>query len=164
MLQRIQTIYLVLAFICSLLLLFFPIFYIAVIDAEGIVLAASDLGAYGILGDTVQTMPLYLLFVLTAMLSLIAIFLFKNRKKQLLFSRLNLVLQILVAITFLSVYFFGFDFIAKQYSELSHSNSNISITIGLGYYLLFLGIPFILLAIRGIRSDEALLKSLDRLR
>lgn len=164
MLQRIQTIYLLLATICSVLMLFFPIFQIVVVDTTGNQSMSSSFGAYGVHGDTTSAMPLYLIFVFSAMLSIIAIFLYKNRKKQLLICRLNLLFQIVVAISFLLVYFFGLNYISSTYTDLGYLTNNVRITIGLGYYLLFLGIPFLLLAIRGIRADEALLKSLDRLR
>ena len=164
MLQRVQTIYLVLAFICAVLLLFFPIFHLSVVDPDGVNMASSEVGAYGLNGDATKLFPLYIVFIAEAMLALTAIFLYKNRRKQLLVCRLNLIFQFLVAISFLLAYFFGFDFIASQYADLGHVSENVEMKIGLGYYLLFIGIPLLLLAIRGIRADEALLKSLDRLR
>lgn len=132
--------------------------------ADGKTVMFSTFGAYGLVGDSAQSSSLYLVFVLFAMLSVLAIFFYKNRRKQLLVCRINLLLQIVVAVSFMAAYYFGFDFIKSQYTDLSSSVGTASINGGAGYYLLFVGIPFILLAIRGIKKDEALLKSLDRLR
>ena len=166
MLQRIQTVYLFLAFICSILILFFPIYSLSVTEATSGVEKLMTFGAYGIQGESPKTIPLYLIFVLTGMLSLTAIFLYKNRKKQLLITRLNLLLQMLIAIAFLVVSIFGHDYIAGRLNTdgIDIDKIEFQMTYGIAYYLLFLGIPFLLLAIRGIRKDEALLKSLDRLR
>ncbi|MFK8037322.1 MAG: DUF4293 domain-containing protein [Crocinitomicaceae bacterium] len=164
MLQRIQTIYLVLAFICSILLLFLPIYNLSIIDSNTEVLKVGTIGAYGMVGETTQSVPLYLIFVFSAMLSVLAIFLYKNRRKQLLVCRLNLLFQSILAISFLLVSLFGLDYLAGKYKEIGFPISDVKLDYGMGYFVLFMGIPFILLAIRGIRSDEALLKSLDRLR
>lgn len=164
MLQRVQTIYLILAFTCSVLLLFLPIYSLSITSDGGEPINSSTVGAYGIQGETTQAIPLYLIFVSGAMLSILAIFLYKNRKKQLLVCRLNLLFQIFVAISFIFVSFFGFDYIAGKYEELGFLINDLTLDYGVGYFILFLGIPFLILAIRGIRRDEALLKSLDRLR
>lgn len=164
MLQRVQTIYLILAFTCSVLLLFLPIYNLSVIGSNGETIKTTTVGAYGMQGETTQSMPLYLIFILGAMLSVLAVFLYKNRKKQLLVCRLNLLFQIFIALSFMLVSFFGFDYIAGKYEELGFLLSDVSLGYGIGYFVLFLGIPFLILAIRGIRQDEALLKSLDRLR
>lgn len=163
MIQRIQTVYLILALLCSVLLLFFPIFELSVVSNSN-VLATAEMGAYGVSGDTNNPMMLYLVFMFSALLSLLAIFLYKNRTKQLLVCRLNLIYQFIVAASFLAVYFFGFDLMMTQSDLELNADNQAKISIDVGYYLLFLGIPFLLLAIRGIRADEALLKSLDRLR
>jgi len=164
MLQRIQTIYLILVFTSSLLLLFFPIFDLSLFANDGALVMSSKFGAYGVTGDSVQPSSLYLLFVLFAMLSVAAIFLYKNRKKQLLVCRINLGLQAITVVSFIAAYYFGFEFIKLQNSDLSNVVSNAKINGAAGYYILLVGIPFLLLAIRGIKADEALLKSLDRLR
>ncbi len=164
MIQRVQTIYLLLAFTCSVLLLFLPIYHLSGISANGNDAIVLTLGAYGIQGETSKTMPLYLIFVLSSMLSVLAIFLYKNRGRQLLVCRLNLIFQVLIALSFLLVSFFGLDYISSQYNDLGYVIDKVKLSYGTGYYFLFFGIPFLLLAIRGIRKDEALLKSLDRLR
>ncbi|MDX1351093.1 MAG: DUF4293 domain-containing protein [Putridiphycobacter sp.] len=164
MIQRAQTVYLFFAAIASILMLFFPIFNLAIVDDQGRQTVTGVLNVYGVVGEASASIPLFIIFVLTAMLSILAIFLYKNRRKQLLVCRLNLLFQILVAISFLLVYFFGPNYISTKYTDAGLIGTEVKMTVGLGYYILFLGIPFLLLAIRGIRADEDLLKSLDRLR
>ncbi|MFD1551200.1 DUF4293 domain-containing protein [Putridiphycobacter roseus] len=163
MLQRIQTIYLLLAAACSVSLLFLPIYFVNIANDTDV---SATFGAYGLVSDNLLNteIPLYLLFILWTMLSIIAIFLYKNRKKQLLVCRINLLLQFLIAIGFLLFSFFGKSLLKEQLIELGHDASEVTFSMGIGYFCLFLGIPFLLLAIRGIRNDEQLLKSLDRLR
>jgi len=163
MLQRIQTIYLLIATVISVLLLIMPIYYVNLIGDDTI---SGIFGAYGLQSEASENinLPLYLVFILMAMLSIIAIFSFKKRSKQLLFCRLNLLLQILVGLGFLAFSFFGKDMLKDKFVELGYPIDSIEFSFGLGYFLLFMGIPFIILAINGIKRDENLLKSLERLR
>jgi peptidoglycan/LPS O-acetylase OafA/YrhL len=94
-----------------------------------------------------ENTPILILTVITAVAALISIFLFKNRKRQLRITLLCLFLSLLIiALYFLQV---------QNYSQGSYSLSAI----------FAFGVPVLLiLAARGIRRDEKLVKSLDRLR
>ena len=140
-----------------------PIYFVNITNDVSV---SATFGAYAMQSENLVNtkIPLYLLFILMTMLSVVAIFLFKNRKKQLLFARINLILQFLVAIGFLLFSFFGKSLLKAQLIELGHEANEVTFSMGIGYFFLFLGIPFLLLAIRGIRNDDKLLKSLDRLR
>ena len=63
MLQRVQTIYLALAFICIILLLNFPIFSITSTVNE--IVTVSEFNAHGFKSSTVETesTPFYLLYI-----------------------------------------------------------------------------------------------------
>jgi len=136
MLQRIQTIYLFIAVIASGILPFFLPLY--TLD-NGEVVSLYDNIAYVIL------------FVFSATLSIIGIFTYKNRKKQFVLGRLNLVLNLILLGLFV-------------YKSLNLSgDANVS-EKGIGMFLPIVSIVFISLANRAIRKDEDLVKSADRLR
>ena len=161
MIQRIQSVYLFLAFICSALLLKFPIYKLTMnINNEEVL---ATFGKNGLVNESGggSSFPFYLLFISMAMFSILAFFLFKNRKKQLLIARLNLLLNGLVLISFFVFSLFGKSQLIKKVSEMGANLTDIEFNYGLGYYLLFMAIPFIVLAIRGIRRDENLIKSLE---
>jgi Na+-translocating ferredoxin:NAD+ oxidoreductase RnfD subunit len=90
---------------------------------------------------------LMILSVAVGLLALITIFLYKNRKLQIRLSLLGIVLQLAV----LAVYFQQL----KTYVQ-----GNFTLTSGVSFI-----IPvFFILAWLGIRKDEKLIKSMDRLR
>ncbi|MBD3636835.1 MAG: DUF4293 domain-containing protein [Crocinitomicaceae bacterium] len=161
MIQRKQTIYLALAFICVTLVLFFPIYNISA-ESSGEVYHGA-LSVHGIEGeDYAQAFPLYLVIAVMLLLSAVGIALYKNRPRQLMICRINLIIHFLVAITLTTFYYVGKGMIIEQLAENGYTNPEFS--VGIGYFLLIAAIPFILLAIRGIRADEQLLKSIDRIR
>ena len=158
MIQRIQTVYLFLAAVCMALQLFFPTF---IIFKE-------------IEGQTTETM-VYLsqglftkiIFVLLTLFPVAGIMLYKNRGKQIMVTRLGLISYILVAIGFILIAFLGKDYLIESSimeGQTLLTKEAYKVGNGLGYYLMFVAVPFMLLAIRGIRADEKLVKSLDRLR
>jgi uncharacterized membrane protein YbhN (UPF0104 family) len=158
MIQRIQTIYLFLAALCITLQLFFPTF---------IILKEIE-------GETTETM-FYLsqgffakiIFVLLALSPVVGLMLYKSRGKQLMITRLGLISYMLLAIGFILIAFLGKDYLIEQSimeSETIIPEAVYRIGNGLSYYLMFVAVTFMLLAIRGIRADEKLVKSLDRLR
>ena len=162
MLQRVQTIYLVLAFTCVSLLLFFPIFSVTTTINE--VISVSEFNAYGLQNGQNETTPFYILYIFMALFSLAGVLLYKNRNKQIKVVRLGLIVHILVAIGFLAFSLFGKSTMLEKLTQEGIENLDIKFGHSLGYYLLFISIAFLLLAIRGIRADEKLVKSLDRLR
>lgn len=141
MLQRIQSVWLLLATAASFLTLRFS-FYSGNIVKNGQPKAFSQLVATDSILLTITT-------VATGLLALVTIFLYKDRKLQtrlcllaLLLSGLNLVL---------------FYIEIKKFVPLE-GNYDLTAAIGIVVPL------FIILAIRGIYRDQKLVKSLDRLR
>jgi len=187
MIQRVQSIYLLLAFICVVLLILFPLFSMTavsnVMGNDSVV--SAEFGAYGfVFTDEINSMeqsatqyqafgqladnpkngyfPVYLLYIGMALLTLSTILLYKKRKRQLLFARLNLIIHILVVIGVYAFYYLGISAIKNVLPETA--DLTITFAMELGFYLLLATIPFLLLAIRGIKNDENLVKSLERLR
>ena len=136
MLQRVQTIYLLLASIISGGLVFiFPIWKLN----DGLeVFAKSNL-------------LLLSLFLGSAILSLIAIFMYKNRKFQFVLGRLAIILN------FILLGFF-------VYQSLMVSGEVEASEKGIGMLLPIVSIVFLALANKAIKKDEDLVKSVDRLR
>jgi hypothetical protein len=136
MLQRVQTIYLLLASIISGGLIFmFPIWKLN----DGLeVFATSNTLLLG-------------LFIGSSILSLIAIFMFKNRKFQFVLGRLAIILN------FILLGFF-------VYQSLTVSGEVEASEKGIGMFLPIVSIVFLALANKAIKKDEDLVKSVDRLR
>jgi len=136
MIQRIQTIYLLIAFIIMGILPFvFP-------------LETSAAGQKTFAMDHMSDM---ILFGLSAALSLITIFLFKNRKLQFVLGRLNIILNLILLGLFV-------------YHSLSLSGEVATSEKGIGMFLPIFSIVFLVLANKAIKKDEDLVKSVDRLR
>lgn len=162
MIQRKQTLYLLLAFICNLLLLFFPLFNVDATNFYGTTVG-YELGATGIEGSGGPVFyPVFILYTVLAMMTALGIAFFKNRVRQLLICRLNLIIHILVVIGLFTVYYAGKGAALDRLKEIGYKNMEIGTDVG--FYLVIAAIPFITLAIRGIRADQLLLQSIDRLR
>ena len=136
MLQRIQSIYLLLAVITSgVLPIFLPLYTLE----NGDVISFMDNIAY------------VLLFVFSATLSIFTIFAYKKRKNQFVLGRLNIILNLILLGLFI-------------YRSLNLSGeSNIS-EKGIGMFLPVISIVLLSLANRAVKKDEDLVKSADRLR
>jgi len=136
MIQRIQTLYLLLAAGVSGGLVFvFEIWK----NTEGLLLFAKD-------------NVLYLsLFLGSALLSLISIFLYKNRKAQFVLGRLNIILNFILLGLFV-------------YQSLNLSGETHVSEKGIGMFLPIVSIVLLVLANKAIKKDEDLVKSVDRLR
>ena len=136
MLQRIQTIYLLLSAGISAGLIF--VFHLWTTN-EGLPFYAQDDKLY--LG----------LFIASAVLSLVSIFRYNNRKSQFVLGRLNIILNFILLGLFV-------------YQSLNVSGeANVS-EKGIGILLPIFSIVFLVLANKAIKKDEDLVKSVDRLR
>lgn len=164
MIQRAQTVYLGLAFICMVLLLFFPIFSVEMVR-EGVTLTA-EVGKDGVVGEgfTSGQFPLYIVYIVLALMSMATILMFKNRPRQLLLARVNLVLHVLVVLAIYVFYYFGKSMVQDGVDLAGEVETKVTFFMGVGFFLLIPTVAFILLAVRGIKRDEILVKSLDRLR
>lgn len=135
MIQRIQSIYLLLAAAASCGLIFvFPLYA----NEAGLVEATDSM--------------LYLgLFLGSGVLSLITIFLYSKRQNQFVAGRLNIILNFIL----LGV---------LVYQSQILSGGAAAPEKGIGMLIPIISIVFIVLANRAIKRDEDLVKSVDRLR
>ena len=136
MIQRIQSVYLLLVAIISGALPFFVTLWK---DAEGATIVALD------------EPIVFGMYVGSAVLAIIALFAFKNRKLQFVLGRLNIILN------FILLGFF-------VYWSLSISGEMKVSEKGIGMLLPIVSIVFLVLANKAIMRDENLVKSVDRLR
>ncbi len=155
MLQRIQTIFLLVALVSGLSLLIDPM-SLATVDGDLTLLKSQPQSMLddGIFHITDHLM-LLILVGLTSLICLISIFQFKNRTRQLTLARLGLIGFLLLLI--LAGFFF--------YQDYSLLNQGAYLfEVGYGVLSPILSIIFIILAMRAIRKDEKLIRSMDRLR
>ncbi|MVZ61862.1 DUF4293 domain-containing protein [Sphingobacterium humi] len=157
MIQRIQTVWLLLSSLVLLGLFMFP--YVNYIDLVGLGKNIYVTGVYTSVNNVTSKESSFLLMtiatVVLALVPLFIIFKYKNRKMQLSLIMLQVVLICLFAI---------WMFVAAN-NILDLINQSIGASnIGIGFFLLPVSIIFLGLAIRGIRNDEKLIKSAERLR
>ena len=157
MIQRIQSVWLFLASATVFALFLFP--YLQYADLGGVGKALKVTGAYhGLEGQAVREEFFVLQTVTTVLLGifpLYIIFKFRNRKQQIQLILLEIVLLLL----------FGAWLYVAANSALTEARQVLSANnIGVGFLLLPISIIFLFMAMGGIRKDEKLVKSADRLR
>ncbi len=157
MIQRIQSIWLLLAAVVILGLFLFP--YLNYTDLVGLGKKLYVTGSYAAVNNEAVKQENYLLqtiaTVVLGFLPLFTIFQYKNRKLQLKLIFLEIILICL----------FGVWLFASSHNTLSLiSQSFGAANIGVGFFLLPVAIIFLSMAIGGIRKDEKLIKSAERLR
>lgn len=157
MIQRIQTIWLFLAAVVILGLFIFP--YLNYTDLVGLGKKLLVTGEYAAVNNESvkqgSSILLTIATVLLALLPLLTIFQFRNRKLQLKLIYIEIVLIILFA---------GWLYYLANSTLSLISQSFNPQNIGVGFFLLPISIICLSLAIGGIRKDEKLIKSADRLR
>ena len=144
MIQRIQTVYLLIATLLSGGLIFVLNLWV---NEEGAKFFAMD--SFSTENTLLKTMTV--LYFVSAIISFIAIFQFKKRQLQFVLGRLSILTNfILIGIV---VYF----------SQNLSGEINIS-EKGIGLLIPILTIVFVVIANKAIKKDEELVKSVDRLR
>ncbi len=153
MIQRIQTVYLLLALSFGIAILFMT--QIEFTGPNGI----YELTYQGInnvnaaeVGLNIKATALSILLFLVPLITLISIFLFKKRILQIRLCVLNIVLSLG---TIALIYYFGMVGVKELHAELQYKISMI---------FPFAEAILLFLAIRGIGRDEALIRSMDRIR
>lgn len=146
MIQRIQSLWLFLAAMINGLLFLFPLYRY---NFAGLLYAPWQVER------AVNFMPLFILAALVTMLPLIAIFFFGNRKRQ----RGLVVLSMVSVFAFLSVMMMHVSNLKNGTPTVAHFEYLLP-----GFLVTIVALVFEVLALRGIRKDDKLIKSLDRLR
>lgn len=157
MIQRIQTIWLLLASVVILGLFMFP--YLNYTDLVGLGKKLLVTGEYSAVNnETVKQNSFTLQMIatiVTALMPFITIFQFKNRKLQIKLIYVTIVLIVLLGVWMYFTSSATLDLISQSFGANN---------IGVGFFLLPVAIIFLAMAIGGIRKDEKLIKSADRLR
>ncbi|MFH7012984.1 DUF4293 domain-containing protein [Flavobacterium sp. FlaQc-52] len=137
MIQRIQTIYLILTFIVTGVLLFFvPLWTL------------NNGKAFYFMQDQIYTIVLGL----STMLTIVSIISYKKRQNQFVMGRLNIILNLILLGLFV-------------YRSLNLSGETVQVSEkGIGMFLPIVAIVLLVLANKAIKKDEDLVKSVDRLR
>lgn len=143
MIQRIQSIYLLVASLVSGVLVFFTNFWY---HAEEKFLDFIDL-----FSTNSYFIGIGSLFFLSSLLSFVSIFMYHKRKRQILLGRVNMILNILIIFSLIF------------YSQNLSGEPLVSVK-GIGIFIPFITIAFLILGNRAIKRDEELVKSVDRLR
>ncbi|MEO9661973.1 MAG: DUF4293 domain-containing protein [Maribacter dokdonensis] len=136
MIQRIQSLFLVIVAILTGIL---PFFFNLWIDVDGIEVFANN------------ELLISIAFYASAVLAIWSMVQFKNRKSQFVINRLNMILN---------VFLLGFF----VYRSLNLSGETLVSEKGIGMLIPVFSIIFLVLANRAIKKDEDLVKSVDRLR
>lgn len=76
--------------------------------------------------------------------------------------RINLILNILVVFALSLFFYVGKGIVLDQLKE--EGFEQVEFKLATGFFVAVAAIPFLIMAIRGIKSDEKLLKSIDRIR
>ena len=156
MIQRVQTLYLLAAAALMSLTLFLPLATLWQEGGNEVVIKAFAVA--GIDGMKTQ-LPLYLgvMLSLPTLLPLVTIFLFKKRLVQIRLCVSEIVLLV-GAIVMIALYEYRlFDVLSK---ELGTGH----FTLGFASLMPVVAVIFVILALRGVAKDEALVRSLDRIR
>ncbi|HLS95665.1 MAG TPA: DUF4293 domain-containing protein [Sphingobacterium sp.] len=157
MIQRIQTVWLLAATVTLLGLFVFP--YVSFIDLVGLGKKIFITGTYSSLNNESvresSTFALAFYAGVVAILPVVIVFFYKNRKRQIVFIFVEMLLIALL----------GFWMYSSANTVLNLITQKIRPgNIGVGFFLLPLAIIFLSMAIGGIRKDEKLIKSANRLR
>jgi FtsH-binding integral membrane protein len=156
MLQRIQSIYLLAASVVLFALYFFPLAHNVYVNDVPVNIMVTGIfqDINGVQKHIDTFTALTAVTGIMALIPLVIIFLFKNRKQQ-------------IAISYGAILtLFGYSFwmaqtVKKAVGEGVELGSK---TMGIGLFLTSISIVFLLLAVKSIKNDEKLIKSADRLR
>ncbi|MEE9349633.1 MAG: DUF4293 domain-containing protein [Flavobacteriaceae bacterium] len=144
MIQRIQSLFLLLATVVSGALSHVFFLWKATYDADFTALES-------IAHESLTIKPIGVLFIVSALISFVTIFMFKNRKAQFVMNRVNILLNFLLL---------GFIF----YNLFNISGEPLVSEKGIGSFLPIASVFLLVFANRFIKKDEDLVKSVDRLR
>jgi len=155
MIQRIQSVYLLLATICTALVFGFSVAEIVDAEYKEYVFTAMEIkgSSAGNTDFTFSPIGVTILTALIATLSLVSIFMFKKRMRQKRIGRFNILLMIgLVGL----MYYYANYSLPTRPEMVSYSFHTVLLPL--------VAAIFTLLANRRIQKDENLVRSVDRIR
>ena len=158
MIQRIQTIYLLISITCLSILAFGKT---TIIIFFGTTMERFQLTEYGIANQeqtpssSAFNLPLYIFFFALITLLVFGLFSFKNLKRQSLLIKISIALYLLLIGIVTIIYFFN---------DLKIDNVQLNAQFTTGFFILCIGFPANILANNGIKRDKKMIDSLNRLR
>ncbi len=161
MIQRIQTVYLVIAFIAIILAFFFPVANYTLGNSVDTYLGTVSFFLYGMVKQPATLdisykslfyLPLILIAAMILVLTVLSILQYKKRLRQLRTVNFAILLNIVLIVLF----FFYTDKISKDLA--------IQTAYRMGAVFPLISLVFLVLATYAIKRDERLVRSLDRLR
>ncbi len=158
MIQRIQTVYLVITLICLGFVSFGTEIFAYVSETM-----RYKIDAFGVTQSTIAAdkfinhdgFPGYLVGIGLMLITIVTIISFKDQRRQHRFGRMLFYTYFIVIASVIVMINFGSSRIASDITGKE---------LGLGFLLLVIGFPFVFLANKGINRDLKLLDSLNRLR
>ncbi len=144
MLQRIQSVYTFIAILLSVLVVFLVPFWV---DQDAVVIYLSTFFK----NDELLFTIIPYLFIGSGIISFLSLLSYKNRTRQIISNRLNIVINFLLLGIIV-------------YHLLNLPGETIVSEKGIGVFIPLLVIVFLVLSNKAIIKDEKLVKSVDRLR
>ena len=144
MLQRIQTVYLLIAILLGGLVAFLVPYWA---DSNDELVYLNSMLQTG----EVFFMIIPVIFMVSALMAVLTLISFKNRTKQIIYNRVNIVINFLL----LGI---------VVYHQLNLPGETMVSEKGIGVFIPLLVIVFLALANKAIIKDDKLVKSVDRLR
>lgn len=155
MIQRRQSIFLLFAALSIFALYLFPLVHNIPVDGKSLTISVTGVSEVqnGVLTHTQTFLALSIVTAIVGLIPLYAIFQYKNRQAQIAYCYSAMLVVI------------GFTFwVEKTVSSITNGASIAMANFGIGVLLSSISLIFLVGAIRGIRRDEKLVKSADRLR
>ncbi len=180
MIQRIQSIYLLLAFLALAACFMFPTATFTAVGSDGIevngelnlipkesqetqTLAQIASGQPVTMGQRgyVKTWPLVVFTLLAAVIALVSIFLYGNRVRQM---RIVAVGFLLGVVEVFLIFIWAIDAYVNSATAPPLQCTDVDVTYGVGTWCPIAAVVLMFLAQRAIKKDEAKVKAADRLR
>lgn len=155
MIQRAQSVYLLSVSVLMIFIIVLPVAEIAIKGGEIVVYYNYGLKSYSAENAKIifSTFPVTILTCVIALISFINIFLYNNRNLQMRFCIYNMILLIGLVVL---IYFY-YTLMRKRLDILNH-------TFKIAIVFPIISAILTLLSLKGIRRDEALVRSCERLR
>ena len=155
MIQRAQSVYLLSVSVLMIFIIVLPVAEIAIKGGEIVIYHNYGLKSYSAENAKIifSTFPVTILTCVIALISFINIFLYNNRNLQMRFCIYNMILLIGLVVL---IYFY-YTLMRKRLDILNH-------TFKIAIVFPIISAILTLLSLKGIRRDEALVRSCERLR
>jgi len=154
MIQRIQSVFLFLAFLSTSLLFVFPIADFVYPEGKFVLYITGLYQAEGeMIVKTFNTIAMIILTAASALLSIITIFRYTDRKQQIKLGRLNLILYAALLVLLL-----------VNIDKANNIQPQAVKSYSFGIVLPVISLIFIWMANKAIKKDEDLVRSADRIR